>query len=559
MGKLIVNSINKKTEFINNQVKDRLKMNEDTSYSRFLESAPVFVNYYNQDDVQTTADVALGMINENIGESGKKYNKIVNVPLFGLDKSSFNLDNDEIGISGGMTGEAIMIPDTINKPIPEDYFTLAYQDHKYLFKITSIELDTIKSNNYYKITYKYDRDDFDDLAKHIVGEYTCIYDNIGSTEKSILKNDLIDKLDKLESIYDDIRSSYMDLFFNQVCSTFTFSTTKTIRRKQNNKSKISYNYLSIWDCVDLVNERRKLQEKGEYPIHEPHDHHHHHDDHINPFYNDKYKYPHHPGHPCPKHHGHPLPPDYEYMDDYTIKNRVTNSTISSEIALDAIVNFKSDKLPPITTFKYGHICNDNASICQSINIDPCRFHKEDKRDDYEYESIPINYYDPYLIEFINENHLFEKEFDLNSFVFEHMLEVPRDFMKRYKSSIFYNFDKKKVFSNRVRDLKIQDVLSCFYATGDNYYTVELMTNGDAELLYDRQYLDFNYKYEGFNEVYNVMNMFANKENDVDIMNHIIDIFEDGFYCENRMDHFICIPIILFIIKSICKNITIKKI
>lgn len=429
MGKLKPLGFTSTPEFMNQQTKLRYDITQNNAYSRFMEDAPVFVTWYRQSLEETTTDKGLGTVETNIGLSGKKFNKIYHVPLYKVDKSSFNLDSEDIGLSGSYKSSANLVMDTI-RPIPEDYFVFEFQDGKYLFKVTNTEIDTIESNNYYSIEFKYDRENLGEIEKQVVCSYSCIFENIGSDEKTIIKNEDLNVLTNLTNIYHDVCNAYYDTFFNQMCSSFTYRDLDT----------------------------------------------------------DRY------------------------------------------------------------------------------------------------------YYDPYVTEYIIRNELFTFKNVLDSYAFDHVIELPKDFLKRYKSSIFYNFWQKKPFSTKIRPIKIQDPLTYFQKSGLPYYYCELFNRTglreDAELLYTYEQTTFSYDYYGDNILFNTILKYLNIENsepkipiiDNDdkkpivleakeeekekpadtLIPYIIDNYRD-FYCEEDKDYFICTPIVLFIIKSLMNNITINNI
>ena len=421
MGKLNFNSKSSlsRSEYINKQTKQQFDKLQNNSYSRFMESAPIFATYYKQSTVESTTDKGLGTVETNIGFSGKKFVKIKHVPIYGLDKSSLNIDKDDYGIHGSFTTEGNLTQDTV-KPIAEDYITFEFQDGKYLFKITNVDIDTILSNNYYKISIKFDRETPDKLENQIVDNFTTLFDNIGSEDKSIIQDDDFVKLKKFESMYENMCECYFEAFYNELGNCFTYS---------------------------------------------------------------------------------------EY-----------------DVVLDE----------------------------------------------------EVNYYDPYLLEFIIRNRLFEFDNSLTSYVFQHSIETPRDFLKRYKKSIFYNIFNKKPFSNNVRKIRIQDTLSYLYRSGDIYYSKMLYVDPNDPIdLFNEKYTTFDYNYTGENVLFNIVLQYLGIENKVEdnvddsILceieldkkkitgdDYIINNLED-FYCEQNSDYFIFVPLVLFILKTKINNITVN--
>lgn len=391
MGQIINNKVN----YLNKQAKKGLEISEATTYSRFLENAPVLVTYFRQNKVETTTDSGFGVVETNIGLSGKKFNKVSMVPIYGIDPGSFNLDNDEMGIRGSYQTDGIMIPDVL-EPIAEDYFTFEYHDNTFLFKVTNVEMDRIKSNNYFKITFKYDRVMLDELNKQVVDDYTCVFENIGTDAKTILKNSDIDKLESLKIIYNDVKEAYLEMFHNSMSSSLV------------------------------------LEENG------------------------------------------------------------------------------------------------------------------------------LFFYDPYLTEFVKRTKLFYEDANFHSLSFDHVLDVPKDFRNRYNRSIFYGIESGTfVFENRMRYLRIHDIMTYFYRSGLPYYTEHLMTANEAEGLYIYKHTEeFDYFYKGDNPVFNTILLY--KMDDEKLEEHVLNNLKH-FVCDSTRDYFVCIPIVLFIIKNIINNITINKI
>lgn len=209
------------TDYFDKQTKRQYDIHDSSEYSKFRGKIPVLVTIYHQSEISTTTDKGFGNVYNNIGnESPKRYNKVYNIPLFDIDKAAFELSDEETGIIGNSTTKATMIPDTI-KPIPEDFITFNFQDHKYLYKITSVDMDNIKSNNYFEIGLKYNREYEDDIENQVIDTYRCIYDNIGTEQRSVIKCEDYFQLQKLDTIYRNIVQEYMRGFYNQMCSTFT--------------------------------------------------------------------------------------------------------------------------------------------------------------------------------------------------------------------------------------------------------------------------------------------------------------------------------------------------
>lgn len=176
-----------------------------SEYSRFLDGAtPSFTTYYRKNILKTTVD--LGLENaEKIMDSNSSvtFDKIENLPIYGIDPFSLNVEKTEKGADTSISGEGIVVPSTI-KPLPDDYFSIDYVGKKYLFKVTEVQPDRIQGKKFYKITYNFDKivDGEEDILAQIKENYICILTNIGTDNKALLpKNDYLN-LQYLDKVYD---------------------------------------------------------------------------------------------------------------------------------------------------------------------------------------------------------------------------------------------------------------------------------------------------------------------------------------------------------------------
>ena len=120
--------------------------------------------------------------------------------------------------------------------------------------ITEIDYDTIKSNNFYKVSYylrSVDGDnDIENLQRQIITQYNCIFKNIGTDDKCIIESDICDKIVELEKIYRKMVSRYITLFYNKKYNSFMF--------RYNDK------YLYDKFLTHFLNKNNLLNEKEDY-------------------------------------------------------------------------------------------------------------------------------------------------------------------------------------------------------------------------------------------------------------------------------------------------------
>ena len=125
----------------------------NSQVTRFLDKSPVFVTYYHVDSDETTTDGGFKDVNALWGkDSPIKYKKIENLPLYGFDSVQLNLQDTDQGLDTEYSGDAILLPNTV-KPLQNDFFTVNHVKGVFLFRVTQVDYDTIRPDNFYKITY----------------------------------------------------------------------------------------------------------------------------------------------------------------------------------------------------------------------------------------------------------------------------------------------------------------------------------------------------------------------------------------------------------------------
>lgn len=200
------------------------RMNSQTT--RFLEKTPTFVTYYSINNVESTADNGFQQVEEYLGpNSPLRFNSIRDFPLYGIEQIVLDLSNDnEHGMDVSFEGEAIVLPNTIT-PKPFDFFTINHLDKSYVFIVNNIAYDTIKSNNYYKVNFtlkSVDGGDTKDLIKQTTDSFTCIFTNIGTKEKFLVRDDDVQMLVDIQTVYSEIGELYKTYFYNKRYNSFVF-------------------------------------------------------------------------------------------------------------------------------------------------------------------------------------------------------------------------------------------------------------------------------------------------------------------------------------------------
>lgn len=211
-------------DFINNNIfKYEDKLN--TQFSRFQEQTPMYVTWYNICINESTVDLGFANVEKVLGyNSPLKYNEIKNFPVYDFQAVQLAIDEQEEGLNTEFESELTILPNTI-KPYPHDFFILEHKGKEFLFEVTEVNYDTIKSHNYYRVTYHIkfiDEEESSMIDDQISGKYTCIVDNIGTEDKCILEDEVLELIVKLKDIYYELSRKYINYFYNKKYNAFIY-------------------------------------------------------------------------------------------------------------------------------------------------------------------------------------------------------------------------------------------------------------------------------------------------------------------------------------------------
>lgn len=190
----------------------------NSNFTTFLDETPILVDYYNINDIMSTADTGYQNADAIIGEeSPTRFNKIKNFPIYGLRPLIPDLETIDGGlIDMSISGEVVTLPNTI-RPTPGDYFFYKQGGRSLTFIVTSISLGTIRSNDYYKLEIsmkKIDEHNYDKvLDKQVVENFVTDIDLVGSNEKCIIKSTNAERIELYESILKDLILRYNQMFY----------------------------------------------------------------------------------------------------------------------------------------------------------------------------------------------------------------------------------------------------------------------------------------------------------------------------------------------------------
>ncbi|MGL6099506.1 MAG: hypothetical protein ACRC0G_07760 [Fusobacteriaceae bacterium] len=204
-----------------NKFKDRLDNNQ---YDNMIQGTPTKVVYYNVNKKSSSVDDGLLDIEQYIGPNSPiRWNKIHDAVLYFDSKLDLTLEEDVGGIKSDMTGGATIASGTI-KPYPLDFFIVEYLGESYLFKVTNVNIDTIRSRPQYRIEWEIGKlGSLDEAEKQVDGSYKMIFENIGTKDNCIISNERWCELEKLRDIRDCLVEDYIDTFYEDETNSIIYN------------------------------------------------------------------------------------------------------------------------------------------------------------------------------------------------------------------------------------------------------------------------------------------------------------------------------------------------
>lgn len=225
MGGFTNTNYRKTSESLVKGLQNRLQNNP---YYLFIDKKPTVVTYWNINDKHSTLDQGDKEVYHQTGENTPlRYNKINNFQIYGIERIMVDIQRGEYGPESPIEGEAIILPNTII-PCPDDYFMITYlKDNTLLFRVNSATPDTLESGaNFYKI--KYNAETSSELSKGfldnklLVNEFDYRPGNIGTNLSTLIVTSDAALLDRIQSLYNMLKSFYLELFYKGNIQTFIY-------------------------------------------------------------------------------------------------------------------------------------------------------------------------------------------------------------------------------------------------------------------------------------------------------------------------------------------------
>lgn len=248
--------------FIEDNV-SKVKERMTSQLNRFTDKKTTFTKYFHINNMESIVDSGFENVARILGvNSPIRFNSIANFPILGIENIMLDISDEDEGLTTNFDSEGILLPGTI-EPTPNDFFLINYLGKDYLFQVTEMSFDTIKSHNFYKInfTLRSIETDVASLYAQVTEEYECIYTNIGTNENCIIKKKDYDLIQRFEELYKEVAENYSKYFYNTKYNSFIF--TKNVLCKIydpyinffitsnnifNHKYDIETKYTMIEDC-----------------------------------------------------------------------------------------------------------------------------------------------------------------------------------------------------------------------------------------------------------------------------------------------------------------------
>lgn len=186
--------------------------------SRFIDKSFTPVNYFHINNLESTMDAGFNSPENVLGDNSPfRFQEIKDFPIYGLEQMVIALQDTDQGLDGGYEGEATILPGTL-VPLQNDYFTIPSLKEPYIFQITSVDYDSIMPDNFYKISFtlEYIDDEKKDALNTQANEkFTCVMENIGTTDRCLIEDEYYNELQSIDSIYNEMIRTYLTFFYNE--------------------------------------------------------------------------------------------------------------------------------------------------------------------------------------------------------------------------------------------------------------------------------------------------------------------------------------------------------
>ena len=210
-------------EIINNNINTFLKTTTE-DYIRYYEGSPTYITYFQADDLASTHDVGLESVNSLTGgDSPKRYKKIYDVKVYGVDTLDIADQLEAGGLMTGIIGEIVFLPDSV-RPYAGDFFifdTDGMESH--LFKIADVQFDRVTPRKFFRCQFTLYRENAEKILNNVISEYEVNYDSQTGNSAGIIESTEAATNDSAIELTDKLIDKYNQLFYDEDMDTFLYT------------------------------------------------------------------------------------------------------------------------------------------------------------------------------------------------------------------------------------------------------------------------------------------------------------------------------------------------
>ncbi len=199
-----------------------------SEYPDWQQQAPVYITYYQVNDLSSTQNDDLETTHSLLGDNTPiKYNKINDVPFYGVDTLEIANDIGERGLVSNINGNGFFLPGTI-EPRGGEFFAFdveGLEDH--MFQITDVQQSHATSRKYFQVNYTLYHENTDAITSNVLDDYEMIYDNdetSADTVSTVVKKTSAVRVEKLKDLVDEIIKDYTKDYFDDEVNYFVYRT-----------------------------------------------------------------------------------------------------------------------------------------------------------------------------------------------------------------------------------------------------------------------------------------------------------------------------------------------
>jgi hypothetical protein len=202
-------------------LQDRIEL-KDTPLSR-MTGLKTPVTYYKQKIIgKNDYLVNTGTIGST-DPTNQLYIKVYDFIILCQGEFTTQMDPKEIGVDFIGEGTAKFLPKTV-QPMIADYFVMTVYNKPMLFKVTNVNKATIEDDSAYEISYQLIEENPDEklqkLEELVSDIYHFVYSHVGTSFRTLFRNDEYISLCKLDTMYQRLGSLFNEFFYDKDKNTY---------------------------------------------------------------------------------------------------------------------------------------------------------------------------------------------------------------------------------------------------------------------------------------------------------------------------------------------------